>query len=207
MTNQFEILKYALHAGAYLLTGLSIKELKNLNTLILFGSTARLSADNESDIDLFFDINGSKKSQLIMRKNLNKLVSQFYLTNIALEFKSKGIDNEINIKIGKIEDWVDLAQSAASHGIILYEKYTKQPPALKAFTILSWEAPGKAKGALLNKIYGYKSKEKIYAGMLKKYMGIKIGGGAVMVPSKYRDIFTEVLEKYKVNYSRYDVWM
>ena len=85
MTNQFDILKYGFYAGTYLLANLSIKELKNLNALILFGSTARLSADKESDIDLFFDINGSKKSQLIMRKNLN-FVDVKVVLGMAMKF-------------------------------------------------------------------------------------------------------------------------
>ncbi len=207
MTRQHEIFKYACHAAAYLISGLSAGELKILNNIILFGSSARLSASEESDIDIFFDLSAPKKSQLSLRSKLNKLAEQFYLTNTAFEFRSRDINNEISIKVGKLDEWEDLAQSISSHGIVLYGKYMKAPPGLKSYTVLSWEMPGKAKGALLNKIYGYRIGKKSYPGMLKKLDGKKIGGGTIMVPGKNRDIFIEVLEKYKINYSRYDVWM
>ncbi len=207
MTRQLEILKYALHAAAYLISGLSPNDIKRIDSVALFGSVARLSATEESDIDIFFDINAPKKVQLFLRAKLNKLAEQFYLTTIALEFRSRGIDNEISVKAGKLEEWEDLAQNIASHGIILYGKYLKEPHGLKPYTILSWQTPGKSKGALLNKIYGYSAGKKKYPGLLKKTGGTKIGGGTIMVPGKTREMFVDVLEKYKVDYSRYDVWM
>ena len=73
-------------------------------------------------------------------------------------------------------------------------------------TILSWEKSGKAKGALLNKIYGYKVRGKRYPGILEKMGGTKLGHGTIMVPAEHKDVFISVLEKYKVNYSRREVW-
>jgi|SRR3989338_266679 len=205
--NPIEILRYASHATSYLISGLSQNELKFVRSIILFGSAARLAAFEESDIDIFFDVSASKKVQLSMRARLNKLAESFRLTNIALEFRAKDIDNEISIKVGKLEEWEELSQSIASHGIVLYGKYSKEPPGLKSYSILCWETPGKAKGALLNKFYGYKSGKKRYPGMLKKFSGSKLGGNTILVPVRNRDFFIETLEKYKLNYSRYDVWM
>jgi len=206
MTKNIEILSYARYAVAYLLSSLSLKELKNISHVILFGSVARLTANEESDVDIFFDVSASNKQQQRLKSKLNKLSEYFYLTNIALEYKSKGIDNELSIKVGALKEWESLSHSISSHGILLHGKYLKAPTGLKAYTVLSWENPGKAKGALLNKLYGYKSGNKKYPGMLDKYKSTKIGGSTILVPGTEREKFIEVLEKYNLNYSQYDIW-
>ena len=184
MIKPIEILSYSRYAATYLLSKLTLEELKSIDNVVLFGSVARLTADNESDVDVFFDVDVSVKKQNQLKSKLNKILVDFYLTNIALDFKSKGIDNEISIKLGKLNEWESLSQSISSYGIILYGKYSKEPKGLKAYTLLSWENPGKAKGALLNKLYGFKARNKEYPGMLKKYKGVKIGGGTILVSRK-----------------------
>src|SRR3989344_3996255 len=142
----YETFRYGVLAAAHLISNLSESELKHVHNVLLFGSTARFAASEESDIDIFFDVLASKRFQLALRAKLNKTAEQFYLTNVALEFKSKGIDNELSIKVGKLKEWKELAQSIPSHGIVLYGKYTAKPPGIKAYTILSWESP-RNKGA------------------------------------------------------------
>lgn len=202
----FEIFRYAVLAAAHLVSSLTEIELKRVNNVLLFGSTARFAASEESDIDIFFDVSASKRFQLALRAKLNRAAEQFCLTNAALELKSKGVYNELSIKTGKLQEWKELEQSISVHGIVLYSKYTAKPSGIKAYTILSWETPGKFKGALLNKIYGYKAYNKRYPGLLKKVKGIKLGRATIMVPAQNKDVFIDVLEKYKVNYSRHDVW-
>ena len=203
---QHDVLKYAILAAAYLVANLSDIELKRVRTVLLFGSTARFAADEESDVDVFFDVSASKKIQNALRAKLNKTAEEVSLTNAALEFKAKNIDNEINVKVGKLEEWNDLAQSIPSHGIVIYGKYTKKSPTAKAYAIISWEATGKHRGALFNKLYGYRANNKKYHGLIEKTKSIRLGKAVVMVPAQHRDRFTEALEKYKVNYSRHDVW-
>ena len=202
----FEIFRYAVLASAHLISCLSEGELKRVRNVLLFGSTARFSALEESDIDVFFDVSAPKRFQLNLRAKINKAAERFYLTSAALEFKSRGIDNELNVKVGRLEEWKDLTQSISSNGIILYSKYTAKPQGIKAYTILSWETPGRFKGALLNKIYGYKANNKRYPGLLEKTKGVKLGKATIMVPAQSRDVFINVMEKYGINYSRHDVW-
>ena len=203
---QFEIFQYAVVAAAYIISRLSRNEVKHVRNVLLFGSVARFAASEDSDVDIFVDVSAPKKFQLGLRAELNKSADQFYLTNDALEFKSKGIDNELSIKVGKLEEWEDVAQSISSHGIILYGKQTVKPPGTGAYSIISWEKPGKSKGALLNKIYGYKAGKKRYPGLLEKNKGIKLGKAVIMVPAHDRDVFIDAMEKYRINYSRRDVW-
>ena len=193
-------------AAAYLVSSISENELKCVRNVLLFGSAARFAASEESDIDIFFDVSASERFRLALRAKLNKAGEQFYLTNTALEFKSKGIDNELSIKVGKLEKWEQLAQSISSYGIIIYGKYDAKPPGTKSYTILSWKSP-KNKGALLNKLYGYRANDKRYPGLLQKTNGVRLGRAVIMVPAHAKDMFIDAMEKYKVNYSQYDVWL
>ena len=204
-STSFEIHRYAVLAVAHLISSLSERELKRVRHVLLFGSTARFAASEESDIDVFFDVSAPKSFQLALRARLNKAAGQFYLTNTALAFKAKGIDNEVSVRVGILVEWTELAQSIASHGLILYSKYIAKPPALSAYTIVSWKSP-KNRGALLNKLYGYTANHTRYPGLLEKNKGIKLGKATIMVPAQSKDSFIDVLEKYKVNYFRRDVW-
>jgi predicted nucleotidyltransferase len=201
-----DFFRYGLIASSYLIANLSESELKRVRSVLFFGSAARHEGTEESDVDIFFDVVASQKFQTAMRAKINKAAEEFYLSNAALEFKSHGIGNELSIKIGKLDKWEGLAQNMASHGVVVYGSYTKKPPGIKSHTIISWESIGKSKGAVLNKIYGYKSNGKRYPGLLEKNNGIKLGGSVIMIPSETRDFFIDLLKKYKVNYSRYDIW-
>lgn len=203
-SSSFEIFRYGVLAAAYLISSLSKNEIKHVRNVLLFGSTARFAASEKSDVDIFFDVSASRRFQLALRSKLNKAAEQFYLTTAALGFKSKGVDNELSIKVGKLEEW-ELAKSISSHGMVVYSKYSAKPPGIKAYTILSWESP-KNKGALLNKLYGYRANNKHYLGLLQKTKSTKLGRAVIMVPAHSRDVFIDVLEKYRVNYSRHDVW-
>jgi predicted nucleotidyltransferase len=198
---------YAIASASYLLARLSEKELGCVNHLILFGSAARGDATEGSDIDLFFDVDMCPGGQKVLKAKLNRMAEKFYLSTAALEYKMKGVSNEINIFVGRLAEWRELNRSVSADGIVLYGKYTSKPSETKAYTILSWEKAGRVKGALLNKLYGYRAGGKKYPGLLSKKNGMKIGKGVIMVPADQRDAFTSVLEKYKVNYSRYEVWM
>ncbi len=201
-----DILRYAVLAGAHLLSELSASELGRVRQVVLFGSAARLAATEESDIDLFFDTDAPERVRKALRAKLAAAADRFALTNAALRLKSAGVANEISVRVGRLEEWESLAQSIASYGIVLYGAYTAKPRGLAAYTVLSWEAPGKAKGALLNKLYGYVAKGKRYPGLLEKKGGVKLGRATILVPARERGAFIGVLEHYRVDYSRRDVW-
>ena len=201
-----DVLRYAVVAGAHLVSELSAAELARVRRVVLFGSAARRAATAESDIDLFFDTDAPERFRRALRAKLGAAADRFSLTNAALRLKAKGVANELSIRVGRLEDWEGLAQSIASHGIVLYGPYTARPPGLAPYTVLSWEAPGRAKGALLNKFYGYVAKGKRYPGLLEKEGGMKLGKATILVPAKGRDAFIRALEGYGIDYARRDVW-
>src|SRR3989344_4428064 len=148
-----------------------------------------------------------KTQETKLRSSVNKIVEEFYTSTTALQFKLKGIDNKINCIVGKLAEWKDLKRSMISTGIVLYGNYKSgiEKKELEQHFIMSWEAP-KARGAFLNKLYGYSVGKKRYAGMIKKFDSEKIGKSAIMLPSQHKDKFMQLMEKYNANYQMIEVY-
>ena len=196
------IKKYAISAVIYILNNLDEKTFNDIKQIILFGSAARGTATKESDIDLFFEINKKNKS-LIKKK-----IDEFYTSREGLIFKTKGIQNQFQLTIGKLEEWKELHKSIASEGIVIYGPYIGMAPkGLKHQFIISWENLDiKNRGAFLNKIYGYSVGKTKYKGLIKKWDAKKIGKSAILLPSKYKQDFFKILHKYKVDFKIIDVY-
>lgn len=206
MTLQYEIHKYGLLCSSYIITNLLQNEKEKIKSVIFFGSAAQMRAFEESDIDLFFDTSASKKNCTHLRSKINKIIGKWKLTQTALEFKVKKIENEINIIVGNLEEWDDLKRSIASNSVVLYGKYQAKPFTKKLYNIVSWENTEKSRGAVFNSIYGYKSAGKRYKGLLQKNEGVKLGKSTIMIPSEQRQKITDVFEKYGIGYSIHEVW-
>lgn len=206
MTLAYEIYRYAILASAHIISSLFESEIKKIQAVILFGSVSQFRATKESDIDLFIDTAAPKTVQKALRAKLNAAKEKWHLNSRALEFKLKGIENELSIVVGELEKWKELKQTISSTGIVLYGRYLAKPFKEKAYAIFSWERLGKAKGAFLNRIYGYKINKKYYPGLIEKLKGFKLGRGTIAIPSNNRQIIIDFLEKYKIDYSMYEVW-
>jgi predicted nucleotidyltransferase len=186
---------YASYFASYLLK--NTKNMDKILNVILFGSVAKGEAGKNSDIDIFIEAKNKTKS---FENEIDTLINQFYKTNEALLFKSKGIDNKINTIIGKLDDWKELKKSIESTGIVLYGKYiAKSFTGGRKYAILSWDKIGKNRGAFLNKIYGFNSEGKKYAGILEKFNGKKIGKSSIIIPIENKDEIIPLFKDYKVD--------
>lgn len=186
---------YASYFVSYLL--LSLKNQSNIHKIILFGSAAKNQAGKESDIDIFIDV--TKKSKTF-ENQMQKILIEFYKSREALLFKTKGIDNKINLIVGKLNEWVSLKKSIESTGIILYGQYFSASTGKnKKYIIISLEKIGKNRGAFLNKVYGVKMNKKHYPGVIEKFGGRKIGKSSIMIPVEHKDEILGLFDKYKVN--------
>jgi len=190
------MLGYASYFVSFLLSNIE-KGIKNIERVVLFGSVVKEEATKESDIDIFVE---AKKTTKEFKNKIKDVIEKFYQSREAALFKSKGIDNKFNVKIGKILEWKKLYKSIASTGIILYGPYEakEMPSGTRHFAIIFWEEIGKNRGAFLNRIYGFNIKNKHYAGLLEKYSGIKIGKSCIMVPAQYKNDILELVKGYKV---------
>lgn len=188
--------EYAMCFVAYLFSNLG-KEKENIERVILFGSVAREEAEKESDIDIFIEV---KKKTKKIENEIKKTEEKFYGSREASLFKLKNIDNKFNIKIGKLSEWTELERSIASTGIVLYSNYEikKLPFGVKHFIIVFWNKIGKNRGAFLNKLYGFKIKNKYYSGLISKFSGKKLGKSCLMLPIQYKKDILKLLEEYKV---------
>lgn len=189
------LISYASYFVSFLLG--SLKNVGNIERIVLYGSVARDEATKESDVDLFVEV---KKKMAKIEKDLREIEKKFYESREAALFKSKGFDNKFSIKIGKLQEWKDLYKSIASTGIVLYGPYEAKelPFGAKHHIIVFWERVGKNRGSFLNKLYGYKIKNKRYAGLLEKYNGKKIGKSCVMLPIQYKKDIFELIKEHKV---------
>ena len=185
---------YASYFSSYLLANL--KEKESIQKIILFGSAAKNEATKESDIDIFIEI---KKENQKIKKEIEKISKNFYKSRESLLFKSKGVDNKINLIIGRLDKWRDLKKSIESTGIVLYGKYVPFDISGKKHIIIFWDKIEKNRGAFLNKIYGVKIKEKHYQGLIEKLGGRKLGKSSMMVPIENKDEILNLIKIYKVN--------
>ena len=193
---------YASYFASYLLYELENPE--NINNIILFGSVAAGNATKESDVDIFIDV---KKDNIRFKENIEKILGGFYKSREALIFKNKGIDNKINVIVGKIDDWKELRKSIESNGIVLFGHYTaSRKSAGKKYVIFSWDKIDKNRGAFLNKLYGFSVGEKHYKGLIETLNGKKIGKSSLMIPvESHKEIIT-LLKRYQVNAKAIEVW-
>ena len=200
--NQKLIKAYASYFASFLINGLN--DLSNLKSIILFGSVARGDAEKDSDVDVFIDIKKLNKDE---EKNINKILENFYKSREALLFKTKGIDNKINLIVGKLDEWVDLKKGIENTGVILYGPYIYGGKGERKYAVVSWDKIGENRGAFLNKIYGFKSNGKGYKGMIEKFQGKKIGKSSIMIPVEDLKELENILKHYKVNAKIVEVYI
>lgn len=195
------IKSYASYFVSYLLSNL--KDIKNISRIILFGSVAKGEANKESDVDIFIEVNKNLKS---FEKKVFSIEKSFYSSREALVFKSKGINNKINLIVGKLNDWKDLKNSIESTGIVLYGNYVPSEIKGKKYILFFWERIEKNRGAFLNKIYGFKSGDKRYEGLISKREGKKLGKSSFIVPIEYREEFVKLMKNYSVSVKMIEIW-
>ena len=185
---------YASYFVSYFLS--KIKKVKQINNIILFGSAAKNEATKASDIDVFIDV--GKKTK-ILENEAESILNDFYKSREALLFKVHGVKNKINLVIGKLEGWKDLKESIESTGIVLYGHYIASAHRGKKQSIISWNKVEKNRGAFLNKLYGFKTRNKRYKGLIEMLGGKKLGKSTIMVPVEHREKITELLRRYRVD--------
>ena len=195
------IKEYASYFSSYLL--FNLKQREHIENIILFGSTARGEAGKESDVDIFIEV---KKENKKLKNEILKIPENFYKSRESLIFKSKGVDNKINLVIGRLTEWKELKSSIESTGIVLYGRYVPSGVSGRKYVILFWDKISKNRGAFLNRLYGVKIKEKRYAGLIEKFGGRKLGKSSIMIPVEKKDEVLKLIKDYKANAKMLEVY-
>jgi predicted nucleotidyltransferase len=187
-------LSYAVDFTSFLLERI---DERNIERIILFGSASRGEADKESDIDIFIET----INKVDIKKRIEKIKDDF--TN-SVKFQKywdlKGINNEIKIIAGRLDDWRDLRNSVIANGIVLYGKYESTPANATHKTVYSWGKikPDSKRVLLFKRLFGYKAEKKGYEGMVDKYGGEKLGTGSIIIPTKHALVFMQLFKKMKI---------
>jgi len=193
-----KLIAYALDFSSFLIQ--KIREKEKIKNIILFGSVARDEASEESDVDLFIDINKENKSlENEIRNILNKFISSAKYRNY---WKVLEVENEIKLTIGELEKWEELKSSITSNGILLYGKFMPEIKEGKHRTFFFWEnIKPNTKRVLFNKqLFGYRQNKKHYHGLLQKYDGERLSKGGIIVPLEYSNVFNKLFKKFKITF-------
>ena len=96
MKTQNNLLDYAMSFASFLIdSNIGSK----INTIIIFGSVARGDFADESDIDLFIDMEEKYEAQT------EKLLALFKESRIQKIWEQKGLKNELSLKVGLLKKW------------------------------------------------------------------------------------------------------
>ncbi|MFW6142053.1 MAG: nucleotidyltransferase domain-containing protein [Candidatus Saliniplasma sp.] len=197
-----EILKaYAVRFTSFLIERLS-EDTSKIDNIILYGSVARGTADQESDVDIFVDTAHE------IEERINNILDEFYDSREYTLFRSKGVSNDIELKIGELTEWEDLHRSISSTGKVLWGRYktTEEPIGTEHKIIFYWDKIGRSRSSFLNKLYGYGSKDKKIVGLLEKWSGKKIGKSSIMIPIQHKGDMFELIDEYNVNAKNIEVY-
>lgn len=195
-----KLIDYTSYFVSFVLENLKEAEIKKIKSIILFGSVASGTATDESDVDLFFDVDLNKKQIKSFNKKIKIISDDFISSNIGIKFRLNKVSNEIKPLTGRLNEWSELKDSISKNGIVLYGKYISKIKG-EPHLLIWWDSLKiKNRGAFLNKLYGFKVKNKEYKGLLEKVNGKKIGKSSILLPLKEKDRIKNIFEKYKVDY-------
>ncbi len=190
--------KYLAYTTDYVSFLFETLDLEKVKTIILFGSVAKNEATEESDIDLFIDVVGNEKEY---KKIIDNSIEQFHKSKFFTNYwKIKGVTNDFNLIIGKLQDWKDLKNSILTTGITLYSKYKETPTDSHHSVLIAFEniKPESKRATLNKKLYGFNSGKKHYAGLLETYHGFKLNKGTILIPLEHKTPFLNLFKKMNI---------
>jgi len=188
-----ELIGYASDFVSFLIENME-EELKKVKNIVLFGSVARGEDDKNSDVDIFIDTNED------IEEKVKGIKEEFFESQKFNKYwKLRGINNDINLVIGKLEEW-KLKDSMIGNAIVLYSSFSPSLEKGKNKVILMWPSiKNNSKRVMINKkIFGYKYYDRKYKGMLEKLGGEKLGANIILVSAENLNHFLKIFRSYGV---------
>ena len=182
--------------------------LPGIKSVVLFGSVARGTAHEESDIDLLIECDPEFRDPV--RKTLYRIGDRFDITFSPVFYR----DSE-----RQLFD-TQFLESIVRHGRVLFGSLPVLTPSqldLQPLRLVSYQSgrlvPRK-RVRFLREIDGYETRKRVgrktyvfrKPGFLKEVGGWRVGRGAVIVPEESIDAFDEILRKYGVTRSIIAIW-
>ncbi|MBS3099409.1 nucleotidyltransferase domain-containing protein [Candidatus Pacearchaeota archaeon] len=194
---QSKLIAFAMDFTSFLIQ--KLKDKSAVRNIILFGSTARGEAEKESDVDIFIDV---VKESSKLEEEIKKILENYYVSAKYKNYwKALGMENELNLTIGKLSRWKELESSIVSNGLLLFGKFKPIIKDGRHEVFFVWEnVKPNSQRVLFNKqLFGYKQGEKFYQGLMQKFGGEKLGKGCIVVPLEHARIFQDLFKKYRLN--------
>ncbi len=185
-----------------------LKALRGIASVVLFGSLARGTAHEESDVDLLIECDPEVRD--IVRKTLYRIGYRFDVTFSPVFYR----DSE-----RQLFD-TQFLESIVRHGRVLFGSLPMLTPSqldLQPLRLVSYRtgrlAP-RERVRFLREVDGYETRKRVgrktyvvrKPGFLKEVGGWRVGRGAVIVPEDSIEAFDELLRKYGVTRSIVPIW-
>lgn len=199
--NKFDLISYAMDFTSFLLRGSELRK-EEIKEVILFGSVARGDFDSESDIDIFVNLY-QKNRENEVKNAVRKRIDKFYKSEVYDRWELRGVKNEINVKVGILDEW-ELKQSVLTEGISLYGEYKEAPKGTKT-TLFTFRPikPVKRRNKVIRKIFGRSDVRS--EGIVEKLSGRKLTPRSFIVPRKNTSEVKKVLDRNGVNYEMFQI--
>ena len=187
--------------------------LDHINSIILFGSSARDTTDNESDVDIFIDIK-SKRYEKEVNELVKSAINEFEI-KAKETWHLRGINNPIKCIVGLIEDktWHDLKQEMESYAKVLYGSLKANIKGLESHSLFEYSLKSfkqKNRVAFQRELLGYKSKKKktyIHKGLIDELNGVHLKNNNIIVSSKETNKLQKFFIKNKVTPKIKEIWI
>lgn len=192
-----------------------VSGVSRVQSAVLFGSVAKGEADARSDVDFLIVFDSNKPVSRILER---KLISE-----IALDLEKKFNRNISLVFTNRNFDGLDrqFAETVFREGLILYggvphldaKKLKLEPYVLICFSLRKMSKPDKMR--IKRALYGHRTikryKGKTYTsevvGLVERLGGKRAGIASVLVPAKNYSELVSVLEMFKAEYEKIDVWV
>ncbi len=197
--DKYQIISYAQSFISHLFRIPNIKD-HGIRSIYLFGSVARGDFDKSSDVDMFIDSSSGK-----MEFFIEKALKSFYKSEDRKKFELMGINNEIKVMHGNLEEW-QLKQSVESNGILIYSQSVSH--GLGSYFIVKIN-PIKdiaKRNKVLRKLSGRNEKHYKDKGIVIELGGKIIDNRVFIVPSDNINDILKIFSEEKVDYSIEKIW-
>ncbi|MDI6738469.1 MAG: nucleotidyltransferase domain-containing protein [Nanoarchaeota archaeon] len=174
-----------------------------ISGIYLYGSAARGSLAEKSDIDLFIDT-ADENAGTVEKISVNA-IKRFYSSNDYEKWKRLGFMHTISVMAGALERW-ELKHGIMADGILLYSKKAALMPAERRVMFIFKIPKIKKKYLKFTRLFfgrkevGYKD-----SGFLGKVKGDKISANVIIVPKEGQQETEKALQKEGIDYSMKEI--
>ncbi len=192
----------------------NIDLLNKIDSIILFGSVAQKTYDQNSDIDLFINLKNLSEKKTV-EAEIKAALTQFEI-KCENTWTLKQIDFIVKPIIGRLDEnrWKGLQDEISSTAVVLFGQYNFKPDNLKHYALLTYSLNELKQGDKMNlirKLYGYsiKKEKKEYKmkGLLEMVGGLKINANTILLPVNQSNEIRKLFDKFKTPIKFKEVWI